>query len=217
MLSPRIVIFDLDGTLVEFPKHYLFTELERILPLVQVSVPERHVIEHHFSDFDFFGFAEPDLQQHVTNTFWHHFNWEQFPPSQLFSFTHSILNKLKQNNISSAIATARCCPHQELITDVEKTGILGFFNYIELRKEQTEDWKDKRPQIERILHASSCDPKDAIMVGDIPADIESAKLCGLGGSVAVLSGGIKEEVLKSYQPDFIIPDVSFLEKLIRSL
>ena len=213
MLSPRLIIFDLDGTLVEFPKSYLFNELERILPIIQVNVPSSDLVEHYFSDFNFFGFA--DDQHHVQNSYWHHFNWENFPSSRAFDFTNTVLSQLTTLNISSAIATARHCKYQELVDDLHSTGMLDFLHHIEARQSQEQDWKDKRPQIEKILNLTSCDPKDAIMVGDIPADIESAKECGLGASVAVLTGGIKEEILKSYNPDFILPDISHLFSLIK--
>ena len=60
--SAKLAIFDLDGTLVEFPREFLFSESERIMKLISHPEVERSVMLESFADFDFFRFLLDSLE-----------------------------------------------------------------------------------------------------------------------------------------------------------
>jgi len=89
-------------------------------------------------------------------------------------------------------------------------GILSHASFISARSPQDKLWNSKTPQILELCRLSAVSPAQAIKVGDSPLDIHSARDAGIGLTVAVLSGGIKEEVLRAAAPDHILKDVSHL-------
>jgi len=213
VINPELIIFDLDGTLVDFPKEYLFLETQRILPLIGYNLLSADEMEEGFSNFNFFGFA--NNAQDVIDVFWKKFNWEDFPKSKPFSFTLDILEELKKKDIKLAIATARTSSHQELELDLKQSDLLDFFEITQPRETEEQDWEDKIPQIDKVLEFTNVSKENAILVGDIPADARSGNNAGLLASVAVLSGGIKHEVLKASNPNYILNDIRELPQLIK--
>ena len=205
MIKPELIIFDLDGTLVDFPKEYLFLETKRILPTIGYEVPSVEEMEEYFSNFNFFGFA--NNAQEVIDVFWKDFNWENFPKSKPFPFTLDILEELKKKDIKLAIATARTSSIEELQLDLKQSNMLDFFEITQPRVSQEQDWEDKIPQIEKVLEFTKTDRKKVVLVGDIPADATSGNNAELLASIAVLSGGIKHEVLKASNPSYILNDI----------
>lgn len=59
------------------------------------------------------------------------------------------------------------------------------------------------------LESVNCAPAEGIVIGDTPYDIEAARAAGMD-TVAVLSGGFAEEVLRACNPVAIYDDVSAL-------
>ena len=130
VINPELIIFDLDGTLVDFPKDFLLTEAERIIPLTKYKVPSREKLEEYFSSFNFFGFANND--QEVVDIFWEKFDWESFPKSKPFDFTIDVLSQLKKLNIKMAIATARTSKEGELSEDLKQSGLSVSYTHLTL-------------------------------------------------------------------------------------
>jgi phosphoglycolate phosphatase-like HAD superfamily hydrolase len=214
---PKLVIFDLDGTLVEFPRDYLIQEVQRIIPIIGMEPVEYSALAEAFADFDFFRFFQEQHRESYIEAYWKEFDWSSYPKSHPFPFSTDVLAQLSELGIDSSLATARATTQDELQKDLVHTGLLEHLSELAFRDCRTLDWMDKLPQISSLLEQHNVLPEEAIMVGDIPADITSAQNAGLGGSVAVLSGGIRREVLELSQPTAIISDVSELPSLLQRL
>lgn len=211
----ELVIFDLDGTLIEFPIEFFLTEAARILPELAHPEVSRELLLHHFSSFDFFGFVDPRLErERFIEQYWRHFDWERFPKPVLLPGVQETLEQLRTNGIHTGIATARPNPPEEVRTDLLPTGLLPFIEAIETRESTVLDWMDKTPQISRLCAAFQVPPERTILVGDIPADVSSAHAAGLAASVAVLTGGIRPDVLTAAKPQLLLSSVC---ELIRYL
>ena len=94
------------------------------------------------------------------------------------------------------------------------TGFLNHFSYIKPRPGDHIHWTDKRQSIIEVCEKLGVPPKRAVMVGDIPPDITSAKDVGVEKTVAVLSGGIRSHILEQAAPSHIVSGVEALRTIL---
>jgi len=213
----KLLIFDFDGTLVHFPFSFFYQETHRIFIKNEWATLEQTILEECFSDFDYFRFVKSFEHldfDHVVKKFWDEFDWLSYPNAKLFEKIDVVLEDLDQSGYGLAIATARSCTREELVVELSLLQAFEFFSAIECRYDKNQDWLDKGPQLKRVLSNLQIKPENAILIGDTPSDIRSAKSVGLYGSIGVLSGGIKRDVLELESPDFIINDVLELPKVL---
>jgi len=213
----KLVIFDLDGTLVEFPREYLISEVDRIMPKINLPKVSHERLTEAFRSFKFFDFIEEKNRESLVEAYWEFFDWGNYPSSVAFSYSKPVLKSLNERGLQCCIATARSTSDEELADDLKSTGLLPHLTVSTFRESKEQDWKDKLPQIIKVLDFHKVKAEEAIMVGDTPPDIISAKKAGLAASVALLSGGIYKSVLEQHQPSFILDDVSSLPEVIEQL
>lgn len=205
------IIFDFDGTLVEFPTRFMFEETHRIIDLLGLPEITNEELEDCFSDFDFFRFARGlvnniKAEEEFKESYWKEFKWHQFPLGIPFPETAETLNRLSRMGYALSIATARVISPQELFEELHRCGIGSFFSikHIQTRISHTDEWKDKTPQIKNLIETMNISAEDSMIVGDIPSDVISGKALELGFTIAVQSGGIKKEVLAASEPDAVL-------------
>lgn len=206
----KLVIFDLDGTLVEFPHHFLFSEAERIISELSHPKVARETLERCFSDFDFFRFVEVAEKEEFIAKFWESFNWVEFPKAVPFEAAEPLCRQFLDQGAKLAIATARVGCKDKLFKELAEHPFAGHLSIVETREDEELEWTDKLPQIGRICQQLSIAPEEAMIIGDIPPDISSGKQAGLGFTVGVLSGGITPEVLTAAEPDLLVSSIAEL-------
>lgn len=209
-MTPRLIIFDLDGTLVEYPFDHFFKRSDEVLVEIGHTTIARDIMQDAFSRFDFFSIFNQQNGENLPDKFWTHFDEYKFPHGAPLPGVHDTLEALSNRGISLAIATAR--PHQEEIIEeqLEQHGLRKFFTKVISRNSTNTHWTDKTVAIERLCAEHQVKPGDTFMVGDTPSDIISARKVNVGRSVAVLSGGIYRHVLEEHKPDHLIEDVNGL-------
>lgn len=210
MERPEVVLFDLDGTLVEFHHEFLFSETARILDHLEHAPVPREKLFECFRRFDFFSFVPDLVREQFVEGFWRHFDWGSFPAARPFAGVNQLLSMLVQEGVRTAIVTARMVAEEQLRVDLEHTGFLEFLDGVHTRPGEHVHWTDKKETILRACRSLAVDPAKVWMVGDIPPDITCAREVGLGGAVAVESGGISREILEQSLPDAVLPDVTHL-------
>lgn len=205
----ELIIFDLDGTLVEFPFYYLFQETQRLISEYnnEITSVDEDILRTCFSDFDYFRFIPESEREGFMEYFWKHFDFGRYPSMSVFPGVFECLELLCSLGNSLAIATARNCSNEEIVAELTKSGLLPYMSHVAVRTDTKLHWADKRPHILQICEKLNVSPHKTIMIGDIPNDIISAKESGVGATVAVLTGGINEEVLKETEPDLILENV----------
>ena len=149
--------------------------------------------------------------------YWEVFDWSNYPNSVAFPFSRQLLKDLKKLSYKCCIATARATNKDEITADLENAKLLDCFSEVVFRESKSLDWKNKVPQIEKVLSLHNVLASEAIMVGDTPPDIISANKIGLAASVAVLSGGIYKDVLLKSKPTYLLDDVRELPSVLDKL
>lgn len=212
--TAELFIFDLDGTLVEFHHEYLFTQAHAILEKLQHPPVAPDALENFFRAFDFFGFVDELGRDAFIETFWNHFDWKNFPAAKPFPGAVETLLRLQNHKTKVALATSRLVPAEVLREEIAHTNLPDCFSLMVTRTEDNIHWSDKRGHLRTVCETLGVDPKLAVMVGDIPPDITSAKEVGIGTTIAVTSGGIREDVLGAANPDVILPNIMEILNLI---
>ncbi len=207
---PRACLFDLDGTLIKFHKQFLFEETERLVLEYGINGASREVLNDCFCDFDYFRWVEPKESEDFIRFFWKQFNFASFPAPIPIQGVKQTLAQISGMGVPCYIVTARVSTKDKLEKELEHTGFLPFLSDIVCRPGDDVDWQDKKAMIQLACNMAGTEVKDAVMIGDIPSDIISAKEARVGTSVAVLSGDIREHVLAEAKPDYILPDVNSL-------
>lgn len=207
---PKIIIFDLDGTLIHFPQDYIFQQADRILAeFAHPPVPQA-ALASHFADFDFFRFVLAEEREQFIERFWKAFDWENFPKPVPLPGVVTTLAHLNSRGLTCTIATARLLPPEDMLRELLHTGIVEHIAHITTRCGEHIPWTDKTGHIDQICKKFGVSAAETMLVGDIPADIESAKQAGVGQAIAVLSGGIRSKVLEASEPDAILKDIQEL-------
>lgn len=213
---PKLVVFDLDGTLIDYEHEHLFSEMIRILPSIGYPDITRERLEELFSHDDLFGFIKPGEEKAFEQTFWPLLNKHSHPGPKEIHGAIGVLAYLIENDIKAAIATARDAIPEELRIELKGTGLLPYVSVVAARENRELSWRDKAPQLQRIFTSLSVNPTSSFMVGDNPSDIQSSRVVGIGAAIAVLSGGIREEVLRKHSPDAVLKDIVELPELIET-
>lgn len=214
--SPKAVLFDLDGTLVEFHFEFLWSETERILAALEYEPVARPVMQDAFSDCDYFRIIADhngDRSEFV-KTFWQMWDWDRCPAPQALPFSKMLLEILARNGIPVAVVTARPVPAETISEQLRACGLLPYVDHVETHFAKEGQWSDKRLSMARSLEELGVRPFEAMMVGDTPHDILSAQKVGIGSTVALLSGGIRREILEKTSPDLLLESVGELARYL---
>lgn len=211
----ELVLFDLDGTLIEFHHEYLFSETERILRLFDREVVSRETMSTHFRAFDYFAFLEEEGREAFVEEFWQQFDWDSFPAPMPILGAEDALTRLFEADVCLSIVTARVATTEQLNHTLERAGFGRFFDHVFSRAGDHIAWWDKTETIQRACRELGIPPEKAMMIGDIPTDVSSAKEVKVAKQIAVLSGGIDIEILRAAEPDSVLTDVGELPTYLK--
>lgn len=204
----KLAIFDLDGTLIEFEDEYFYPEALKIISHLGYPQITKADLQENWSHNNFFGFVPEEQRQEFAHSFHEIYDEDTLPPPRPFAGTVETLEHLLQHDIKIAIATARTSMAEELEMSLHGSGLLKYISLVSTRGPVIRSWRDKTEQILSVCRDLSILPEFAFMAGDAPVDIISAKQAKIALSIALLSGGIRKEVLKGTHPDLILDDVS---------
>ncbi|MGQ9723122.1 MAG: HAD family hydrolase [Candidatus Jordarchaeum sp.] len=212
------VLLDLDGTLVNTRTRF-FLVFNESLEKFNLPTLTKNTFE------DYYNNASLDLlvPQNVAIQFWDHFleNYSKTSSPDEFRISGSkqALHQLKKMGISIGIVTGRIASTESVMTELKKHELDNFVDVIvtRLKNQNTNDDYFSKEQnlleaLEKLCHKSN----ESMFVGDYITDIRSGKRIG-ALTVAVLSGGIKKEILAKEYPDFIIKSVAELPSIISGL
>jgi phosphoglycolate phosphatase len=127
----------------------------------------------------------------------------------LFAFTRPLLAELRAGGVKTGILTRNSTAAVKVVfPDVEKC--CDVF----LAREDVAQVKPHPGHAQAILERLGVHPERALLVGDHPLDVESARRAGLLAA-AVTSGHASREDLAAAAPDYLTEDCQELVALLR--
>jgi len=203
-----LVIFDLDGTLIDTKQEILevfsqaFENLGKKLDIYKmeknIGLPLEELLEALLGKYD------ERFEKEIKRIY--------YSPRERKIRVFSGLNEIiKNNNFKKAILTSK--RRKTALTDLRYLGIDGYFPII-IGADDVVKRKPCKEGIEKIIELADCkNKKDVFMVGDTEMDIMAAKNAGVK-SIAVTWGFRDEDFLKKYGPDYIVHNPQELKRIL---
>jgi pyrophosphatase PpaX len=208
----RVVLFDLDGTLVDSGpiilasfRHATQTVLKRTIPDAELMA---HVGGHGL--YEQMKAFDADRVDELVSVYSEH-NAPLYAGLEAFPGVEDALRRLKDEGRQLGVVTTK---RRQSVEICFSTLPLRDYFVVVVTSEDSERHKPHPDPILKALERLGAEPADAAYVGDAPFDVEAAKAAGVH-AIAVTWGGIHtDERLEAERPDAIVHDV---EELLAAL
>lgn len=217
MPSPRLVVFDWDGTLMDSERQIVHcmqmaaNDLKLVVPtyeavrgIIGLGLPEalaRLFPEH-----------EPVLREAIRQAYARHFVAGAGGESELFPGALALLEELRSRGCLLAVATGKS--RLGLNRVFAKTGLTYYFNTSRCADETAS--KPDPLMLNEILAELSVFAEEAVMIGDTTFDLEMAERIRMP-RIGVAHGVHDTHLLEVHQPLAIVDDLHDLAACLRSL
>lgn len=203
-----LVIFDLDGTLIDTKQEILavfsqaFENLGKKLDYSKmeknIGLPLEELLEALLGKYD------KRFEEEIKRIYYSH-------RERKIRIFPGLDELIKNDGFKKAILTSK--RRKTALTDLKYLGIDNYFPII-IGADDVEKRKPCKEGIEKIIELANCkDRKKVFMVGDTEMDILAAKRAGVK-SVAVTWGFRDENFLKKYEPDYIARNSKELKDIL---
>ena len=215
-MAIKLVIFDFDGTLADTQRTIVAAKQETMRRLGLTVADEASCIstiglssKAGFNQTNP-GLSDEELDKCVVLYRQLFDEMKETIPPVLFENVETVLAALAQRNIACTIASARNTASLEAF--LKGFGINKYFKYL-LGQEGTEHLKPHPEPVLKTLEALSFDKEEAIVVGDMPLDINMGKNAG-AYTCGVTYGNSDKEALLAAGADFVIDDIMELLEIV---
>jgi phosphoglycolate phosphatase-like HAD superfamily hydrolase len=199
-------VFDLDGTLVNSHETIYKATIKTLGFLTLKTNLDKdqfyNLLGHHFADiFDACKIEVPDVEHFIE--VYKGFYFDFIGDSELYENSIELFKYLKDKNIKTGLLTTKGQDQAERIS--HHFGIAKYLDVIEGRKNGIA-FKPAPDQLIKICKEVDVEPSNTLMIGDTELDIMCGKNAG-AKTAAVTHGYRSIEILKTYNPDFMISDL----------
>lgn len=211
-LAIKLIIFDLDGTLLDVYERYARAYIEaldiseknkkKIIRMKRRGKTPLQIIE---AFLDNKGKKEVECYDDMRKRLL--YSARLLKKDKPFKGINHALEALKNKNIILAILTLR--PKGTTIKQLKIFNLERYFDKIVEIENKNSSFKAKQIGIKSILEYYKIQPSQAIVVGDTKYDILAGNKCGIT-TVGVLSGFSNFTELKKLRPNYILKDVNEL-------
>lgn len=179
----KYILFDLDGTLTD-PREGITKSVQYALSHMGIEEPDLKKLEPFIgpplidSFMEYYGFSLEDARR-ATDYYRENFTTKGIFQNELFEGVPEMLQSLKENGKTVAIASSKPEPFVEQI--LEHFGIIQYFDYV-CGSTLNETRTKKEEVIEELLqrmNLSQEEKKQMLMVGDRKFDVEGAAYFGM--------------------------------------
>ena len=186
-VRPQLIIYDLDGTLID-SVHEIYTALNlAIQDTLQLSIELAQVqqwigngslklVERALAHLTNGTAPDKALFEHCHSRFLYFYDLHLDQPSTLYPYTQELLAFVKSLGIPQAIATNK--PQQFVPTILKNIGIYPYFDAIVGGNSLPKRKPDSLP-LNYLCQRFYCAPQNALMIGDSSADALSAHAAGI--------------------------------------
>lgn len=219
MYKEKMVIFDLDGTLVDTAPDLINSANFALKNIINnpINIEEsrriigkggKYLIEK--SLFSRNIKLPDDKISQLTLIFLEYYKKNIYKDSRPFSNMIETLNMLKEFNINIAICTNK--PEKLTKILLSKMGLLDYFNNIVGGDSLPKMKPDPLPLL-TLIKEKNIKKSNAIMVGDSENDIIAAKLAGI--KVIGVTFGYSETGIEQLYPDYIANNFTDVKEIIK--
>ncbi|NJE60575.1 glycosyltransferase [Thermococcus sp. 21S7] len=216
-MDVRLVVFDLDGTLVGAPKPFAELKEELKSRLLGMGIPKETL-----------GDLTPmyenllRISRETGRDFWELYSIlvelevERIGESFLFEGVLDVLNFLRENGIEMAIMTRSS--RKATLKALEMHGIRKYFRIISTRDDvPSGELKPNAGQLERIIESFGAEPTKVLVVGDHGYDVLPAR--ALGALSVMVTGHTAGRMSFSVDstPDFEVQDMPGFLTLLENI
>ena len=216
-MKPKLIIFDFDGTLGDTRQNIIIT-MQRTMQMVGLPVKSDEecastiglTLENSFKTM--YPDVGADMAERCVDAYREIFmeSVEELTP-ELFPGVSDTLAKLDAMGIKMSVASSR--QSQSLLLFLENMGVLKYFPYVLGSDNVTKHKPDPEPVL-KTLRELNYDPKDVIVVGDMPVDVAMAHGADVR-AIAVTFGNATREELIEAKADYIIDDFTKILDIIQ--
>lgn len=215
-MNIELVIFDFDGTLGDTRRNIVMTlqaTMERLgLPVASEAECAATIGIPLCDGFlTLFPELSPERADACVETYRELFEISKktLIPA-LFPYVEETLRQLSQKGLRMTIASSRSSA--SLGDFVRETGLLNYIDYIVGAEDVTRAKPDPEPVL-KTLDRFGCRPEHALVVGDMPFDIQMGARAGVR-TCGVTYGNATREELAVSGADFIIDDFAELLPIV---
>lgn len=223
MVSRRVLVLDLDGTLVDSLPHLFRAFREAVRPFVRrpptdaeivatFGPAERGCLARLLSNADL---APPDALAHLDEahaTFLRLYQHDHATSVQLFPGMDQVLRVAEEEGWQLAVFTGKGRP--SALYTLEQLGLLRRIAVV-ISSDDVARHKPAPDGILAILRHCQAAPATALVVGDAPADIQAGKAAGCA-TAAALWGAFSRADLLAAGPDYVLHQPTDLIPLLKT-
>lgn len=211
MAKAKAILFDLDGTLRD--------SLQVIWPATEQAL-EAHGISATREEMRPYIHYHGDLHKKFAS----HVPWEEFHQTfydklgdlrtehSMYEAGIDTLKRLHGQGYMLGLVTSATTAKKFLT----EAGVIDLFTTI-ITPEEVEERKPHPAPVRLALEQLQIKPNEAVMVGDLPADIRAAKAAGLLTTIGITHGFGTREMLEAAQADHIVDSLEELTKLLDTI
>ncbi len=215
-MNIKLAIFDFDGTIADTRKAIIVAKQETMKKLgLRIASEEECASTIGLSSKSGFQKSYPELSEEILNqcvVIYREFFEEkrlEYPP-ELFPGIIEVLEALNEKGIICTVATSR--NGKSCREFLEQLGIAKYFSYV-LCAEDTTLLKPNPEPVLKTLADLEFAPEEALVIGDMPMDIQMAKGAGVS-ACGVTYGNATGEELWAAGADFVIDEICGLKELL---
>jgi pyrophosphatase PpaX len=204
------ILFDLDGTIHD-SRDVVFDCVERTFSEFECAAPDKQAIvaQVHAGSAHLFDQLAPKTHtQEMLQYFRDLYKTEQ-NKIQPYDDAKEVISKLHADGYRLGVVSSARAAEEFVVAH----GLAGFFDVI-VGGNATKAHKPNPEPIHFALGSLAVPPEHAIMVGDLPADIEAGHNAGLKASIAIAHGFGERHILEQFKPDYFVDNFEELYGLI---
>jgi len=208
----KLVLFDLDGTLVslnlmaekareEIRRCYrsVFGDDDTFTPILErIEECERRIAREKGLE-EAFSFREKALE------ILRHWEMAAVKDSRVQGHAKEVLRRIRERGVKTGVFSRNC---REAVAEAIRKHELGPFDVVIAREDAEETKPSPRPVL-LALKITGVHPRECLIVGDHPYDILSAKEAGVKAA-GVLTGAGGREALENAGADYVFTDLAEL-------
>lgn len=209
----QAVLFDLDGTLIDALER-LTTSFYHAFRQLDIAEPDEQTYWRAFRDYKVGRLVPAHLRDRFFSLMLDHYGGYT-GDVRLIPGAIEALQFCHQQGYGTAVITSRRSSPEHVRAELARAGIDDYIPIIKTHQHvPISSVLAKEHRLLEAVKELGASPERSIYVGDLPEDVSSARRAGLGLSVAVLTGGIKRQILAKRQPDVILNSVSELPEYL---